>query len=443
MRKLFLSLFFLLIPSLLFASWIYNPYTGKLDYYLGGLNSTDNITANYFIGNGSLLTGIAGGVNGTALNITNLSVNNTIFTSAGVDLNLAPGSGQVYSLNLTTSNVKSNVTSVGAVGTSLNFTGSNYADTRLSLPSSSQISISVWVNTAMNSGVGCVYSGRNATDAGFTLLVIPPTIYFGGDGGGIGLWKIVNTPAINDSAWHNIIAVWNGTGASTYNSSQSIVYIDGTNATDVTLQDAGTWNIPVSGGDLLLGEEALNSWQYTGLVDELVIYNKALNASEISSIYAGGSGLYTTNLANVTLGYHLDENTGSVAGDFSGNNHNATITSPAWIVGKVFTLGTNQTVTVLNSVSGINQGESGVFTFGNDSSRSVIDGNTVRFNINGAEKAKFDGNFSLNNSQITAPNTTATPVFTSYYGNNTKALGDPVGWINMSINGTNRKVPFF
>lgn len=43
----------------------------------------------------------------------------------------------------------------------------------------------------------------------------------------------------------------------------------------------------------------------------------------------------------------------------------------------------------------------------------------------------------------TAPSTTATPTFTAYYGGNTNALGDPVAWLNIKANGTNRKVPLY
>ncbi len=43
----------------------------------------------------------------------------------------------------------------------------------------------------------------------------------------------------------------------------------------------------------------------------------------------------------------------------------------------------------------------------------------------------------------TAPSTTATPVFTSYYGGNTKALGDPVAWMQFKIGSTVYKIPLY
>lgn len=47
------------------------------------------------------------------------------------------------------------------------------------------------------------------------------------------------------------------------------------------------------------------------------------------------------------------------------------------------------------------------------------------------------------NASTTAPTTTVTPVFTDFYGGNTKALGDPTGWVLVNIAGTNYKMPYY
>lgn len=47
----------------------------------------------------------------------------------------------------------------------------------------------------------------------------------------------------------------------------------------------------------------------------------------------------------------------------------------------------------------------------------------------------------INNT--TAPGTSAGPAFTNYYGGNVNALGDPVGWLLISVNGVQRKLPYF
>ncbi len=44
---------------------------------------------------------------------------------------------------------------------------------------------------------------------------------------------------------------------------------------------------------------------------------------------------------------------------------------------------------------------------------------------------------------VAAPSVTATPVFTSYYGGNTNALGDPVAWLQLKVGATTYKIPLY
>lgn len=49
----------------------------------------------------------------------------------------------------------------------------------------------------------------------------------------------------------------------------------------------------------------------------------------------------------------------------------------------------------------------------------------------------------VGNNAAAAPATTATPVFTSFYGGNTKAMGDPNTWIAVNFAGTIFKIPAY
>lgn len=66
-----------------------------------------------------------------------------------------------------------------------------------------------------------------------------------------------------------------------------------------------------------------------------------------------------------------------------------------------------------------------------------FDGTNLFISTTGARMSVLAGNTT------TAPATNVTPIFTSYYGANTKALGDPVGWIYVKINGTDVKIPYY
>jgi hypothetical protein len=62
----FVLLFFIMpvVHALAFDT-IWNPFTQKLDYYIGSNFTGTNISADFFIGSGSLLTGITANVNAT------------------------------------------------------------------------------------------------------------------------------------------------------------------------------------------------------------------------------------------------------------------------------------------------------------------------------------------------------------------------------------------
>jgi len=69
--------------------------------------------------------------------------------------------------------------------------------------------------------------------------------------------------------------------------------------------------------------------------DELTIYDRVLSAAEVSQRYNGGAG--TENLFGPAyLQYHLNESSGSVVADSSGNSRHAiTRNAPTWMAGKL------------------------------------------------------------------------------------------------------------
>jgi len=85
-------------------------------------------------------------------------------------------------------------------------------------------------------------------------------------------------PPLND--WHHIVAVRNGTEAS--------IYLNGTNDTTEICSFSG---ISDAGFDILIGYYPYTqNWHFTGIIDEVRIYNRALNPSEIQTLYEYCSG---------------------------------------------------------------------------------------------------------------------------------------------------------
>src|SRR3989338_244988 len=90
---------------------------------------------------------------------------------------------------------------------------------------------------------------------------------------------LTGNTSINNGQWHQVV----GTGNGTLNS----IYVDGVN--DGELSTTGTPNIKIEA--LASRDDTYSPSQgYTGLLDDVRIYNRALEASEIAELYAYTGG---------------------------------------------------------------------------------------------------------------------------------------------------------
>lgn len=114
--------------------------------------------------------------------------------------------------------------------------------------------------------------------------------------------------------------------AATYGSGSVTLYVNGSAVgagmlaapitTDTTPIIVGTGDNPVVGSD-----------SFPGAIDEVQIYNRALSSSEIATLVGTGGG-------DLVGKWSLDENSGAIAGDSSGNGNAGTLVSgaqPTWV----------------------------------------------------------------------------------------------------------------
>jgi len=123
----------------------------------------------------------------------------------------------------------------------------------------------------------------------------------------------------NLRGWHHITAVGSG--------STTTFYIDGVSVGSSAVKS--TSNIDYIGNYQYGGQ----NW---GTIDDLRVYNRALSAAEITTLYKSGqvTRKVPTNLGLVGY-WSMNEGNGTIAHDFSGNGNNGTIyNSPQWINGK-------------------------------------------------------------------------------------------------------------
>jgi hypothetical protein len=135
--------------------------------------------------------------------------------------------------------------------------------------------------------------------------------------------------------WHHVAVTRSGQTA--------ILYFDGVSVATDTSQSTGNF----SSGYFSVGASSTNGNPpgfefFNSSIDEVRVYNRALSATEVTSLYDMGKVKLDTRPGEDVLeeglaGYwKLDENTGTSATDASGNGSTGTLTNgPTWSTGKI------------------------------------------------------------------------------------------------------------
>lgn len=191
--------------------------------------------------------------------------------------------------------------------------------------------------------------------------------------------------AINDGEWHLI--QMRRTSATNLE-----FWIDGVLRDTATLLATNmlqTEDFQIGASSALAGREWL------GDIDEVAIWGRSLADTDMTDLYNSGDFLYvqigetfptsgTLIETNIVAVYHLDEGTGTVANDSSGNdNHGVLIANPVWTTGALVTVTAVQEVDVLKIENGLGDGEQGTITLGNTTANTVIKGGVLE--LNGSE----------------------------------------------------------
>jgi len=166
----------------------------------------------------------------------------------------------------------------GKLNTALSFDGTNdYIDTTGLTSTSKNYTFSFWVNSAVAVG-----QYKYLTDIQTGRLILAWGGYTSGQLAFYdGAWKDFGTNTFNDGAWHNVIFVLSGTSAS--------LYVDG-----LQFGSSLTYSPQDLGGSISLGSNysGTNSF-FSGKMDEVAIWNRALTTTEIGNIYKQQSILYS------------------------------------------------------------------------------------------------------------------------------------------------------
>lgn len=205
------------------------------------------------------------------------------------------------------------------------------------------------------------------------------------------------SPAINDGNWHHFVLARNGQAIT--------LYIDGVSKGGGTL--VGSQNSSVSYNTI--GGYGSNTGQnFNGTLDEVVIWNKTLNSTEVTARYNSGIGQVVTDYTNVVAEYRFDNN----YNDSSPNNYTLTPdgSGDSFVVGKV--AGAEEAfydVEFLSAYESTTDASAGYLTFGwrdglgTAATQNIYTGRTHTFNIFGTEYLTIDsdGNIHMPNDNQT------------------------------------------
>ena len=310
----------------------------------------------------------------------------------------------------------------------------NIADSNIYRPTTA-ITVSTWFKAESQTGYTRFISANSTANVGYDLQLFPYSV-----GGriqfeiGANSGNIASNVGTNyrDSRWHHVVGTWDG--------SIMKLYIDGNQQTQ-TKNVSGS--IPYS-QYLVIGATGVYSSNYSGSIDEVRIYNRALSSNEVRALYNFAPG--------PVAHYTFDDGAGQSANDLSGNGNTGTLGSsgssdsadPTWATGKFGkdlsfdgsndyisvnnqTLGTSDQVTVTGWVK--HQGKSSssqdIFV-----KRTSLNNDQFEFRLDSTYKLSFD-RYLPSGGSVTSVNTISTNQWTFV----AMTLNDSEDQVKFYING--------
>ncbi len=208
--------------------------------------------------------------------------------------------------------------SPGIQGSALQFDGSN---TQVEIPYNQDLN---FTNNAL--GVSLWFS-RTAAETEADLIFYRNKFLIRIDRGG----KI--TFATYNPSWNKVVTAWSDRvidndwhhiGAS-YDGADLRIYLDG----ELMATSPNTGNLQASSGTLLIGSQTSNNY-FSGFIDEVMLFDRALSPSEFQQIIDETNNPGTGE--NLIASWALNEGSGTFIGDETGSHH-GTAENVVWVEG--------------------------------------------------------------------------------------------------------------
>jgi subtilisin-like proprotein convertase family protein len=198
------------------------------------------------------------------------------------------------------------ITAAGEVGQAFSLDGVNdYVDVGdVDLPVT--FTIDAWINPASLATAPYIFTKTDGSTAGYQVSLFSDGTLILSVANGVGGSTAYKTtsPIITTGTWQHVAATYDGNAAA----GQRIkLFVNGASVPTVVIADDGGTpvNNAVSTKIGIYGD--LTNGPFSGLIDEVQVYNRALTQPEIQAIYDAGSGgnckpiVYVSNTGNSTI----------------------------------------------------------------------------------------------------------------------------------------------
>jgi type II secretory pathway pseudopilin PulG len=163
----------------------------------------------------------------------------------------------------------------GHAGNALSFSGSSNYVTANAINPASGITVSAWVYSTNFNQNGMVVE-EDPKDTEWELFFSNNLLRWSG-----GDTTVVTSTIPSNSNWHFIAATQTGTSA--------VLYVDGTAVASGTITAIGNSGLGTSIGRYYYNAGQYGGYYFTGTIDEVKVYDRPLSATEIGTLYSGGT----------------------------------------------------------------------------------------------------------------------------------------------------------
>jgi hypothetical protein len=189
----------------------------------------------------------------------------------------------------------------GKLNNALQFSGSgqyvntsniNFANFERTEP----FSYEFWFSTSLATMEMAFSKYDTTANKGMMTYLTSGNVWFDFRGAAAGYLAVSTNETFNDGVWHHCIITYDG-----YSHPSGVkIYIDGTSR-NLTNQKDTLGSSTMNNEYFYIGKRSAGNF-WNGKIDEFVIYNKTLNATEVSFRYNNGAGTEAMSPSNVTIG---------------------------------------------------------------------------------------------------------------------------------------------